>query len=82
MMISAAEIGILASVIFEGIMRRYDDSDHIEHFNYHHDRSPFRFILNCSRYSSCKRLKKEVNDGREPDIPSVKVMKGHNVMIA
>lgn len=47
LVISNAEIGTLASATLEGIMRRYDDSDYMEHFNYSGDCPPFQFILNC-----------------------------------
>lgn len=79
---SNAQIGTLASAILEGVMRRYDDSDYMEHFNYNHNCPPFRFILNCSSDSSGKRLRREFNDGRDPDIPRIKVVKGENVMVA
>ena len=82
LIICNAEIGTLASAILEGVMRRYDDSDYMAHFNYSRDCPPYQFILNCSTDSSCKRLKKEFNDGREPDIPRIKVVKGENVMVA
>ena len=78
-------LGTLASAIFAGMMRKYDDQNYMDQFNSNSGGSalpPHRFILNCSSDSSCDRLKKDFVEARKnKDEGTVAVVQGKTASV-